>query len=141
VAYYGLAAAGIICLSLLKQSTIASNSGTSKAQMIQDLNVLVAVVETGVFTHPIDPNYALLSRATLTIKSLLRRLLTRDTRQLANVAETNTLVQDPADITPATWNIWDNQHLQDFEVDFWLNLAEHPFLIETPTESLPTSQV
>ncbi|KAF2437233.1 hypothetical protein P171DRAFT_373867 [Karstenula rhodostoma CBS 690.94] len=141
VAYYGLAAAGIICLSLLKQSPIASDSGTSKAQMIQDLNVLVAVVETGVFIHPIDPNYALLSRATLTIKSLLRRLLTRDNRQPAPVTETDTLVPGPADITPETWNIWDNQHLQDFEVDFWLNLAEHPFLIETPTESLPTSQV
>lgn len=109
--------------------------------MIQDLNVLVAVVETGVFIHPIDPNYALLSRATLTIKSLLKRLLTRDTRQPAQVTETDTLVQDPAGVTPETWNIWDNQHLQDFEVDFWLNLAEHPFLIETPRESLPTSQV
>lgn len=108
--------------------------------MIQDLNVLVAVVETGVFIHPIDPNYALLSRATLTIKSLLRRLLARDTRQPAPLAETDTLVQGTAPITPETWNIWDNQHLQDFEVDFWLNLAEHPFLIETPPDPQPTSQ-
>lgn len=141
MAYYGLAAAGIICLSLLKQSPIANDSGISKAQMIQDLNVLVAVVETGVFLHPIDPNYALLSRATLTIKSLLRRLLTRDIRQQPTVTETDTLLQNPSDITPGTWNLWDNQHLQDFEVDFWLNLAEHPFLTETPTESLPTSQI
>lgn len=109
--------------------------------MIQDLNVLVAVVETGVLIHPIDPNYALLSRATLTIKSLLRRLLTRDTRQLPAPPETGSLLPNPTTLAPPTWNLWDNQHLQDFEVDFWLNLAEHPFLTETPSEPLPRAQV
>lgn len=109
--------------------------------MIQDLNVLVAVVDTGVLIHPIDPNYALLSRATLTIKSLLRRLLTRDSRQLPAPSESDPLLPHQTTPTPANWNLWDNQHLQDFEVDFWLNLAEHPFLIETPTEAVPTAPV
>lgn len=108
--------------------------------MIQDLNVLVAVVDTGVLIHPIDPNYALLSRATLTIKSLLRRLLSRDARHLPPPPQ-DPLLQNTAAIPPADWNLWDNQHLQDFEVDFWLNLAEHPFLTETPVESIPVTQV
>ncbi|KAF1979251.1 hypothetical protein BU23DRAFT_576901 [Bimuria novae-zelandiae CBS 107.79] len=141
VAYYGLAAAGIICLSLLKQGPTLFDNGFSKAQMIQDLNVLVAVVDAGVWIHPIDANYALLSRATLTIKSLLRRLLIKDARQLPGPVETNPSLSDLAAPSSANWNLWDNQHLQDFEVDFWLNLAEHPFLTETPTESLPTTQV
>jgi hypothetical protein len=50
-------------------------------------------------------------------------------------------MQNPGAIAPADWNLWDNQHLQDFEVDFWLNLAEHPFLTETPVETMPSAQV
>lgn len=144
VVYFGLAAAGILCLSLLRQKQAPATSPplppAAQAQVIQDLNVLVALVDTGVFIHPIDPNYALLSRATLTIKSLLRRLLAKDdhTRVLAASsaaldAEPQGAVQTVGPLGAAAWHGWENhQHLQDFEVEFWLNLAEHPFLTGTP---------
>lgn len=136
MAYYGLAATGIICLSLLNQSFPSNNDEITLAKVLQDLNVLVAEVEAGALVHLEDPNYALLARATLTIKSILNRLLPGDISKNATIQwEAHVTSQDQAIHTDEEWVPWDNRSLQDFEVDFWLNLAEHPFLAEPENET------
>ncbi|KAF2112247.1 hypothetical protein BDV96DRAFT_497984 [Lophiotrema nucula] len=129
VAYYGLAAAGIVCLSLINRSFPEVDGDISATKAVQDLSVLVAQVETGALVHVDDPNHALLTKATVTIKSLLNRLLSA---QLAkpppDLAANASLPLDPLLHTEGDWIPWDTQNWQDFEVDFWSNLAEHPFL-------------
>ncbi|KAF2025160.1 hypothetical protein EK21DRAFT_104174 [Setomelanomma holmii] len=71
VAYYGLAAAGVLCLALLYNTFDLANSDATPAKAIRDLGVLVAEIEAGAFVQPEDPNFALLSGAAHTIKNLL----------------------------------------------------------------------
>jgi len=74
VAYYGLPAAGIICLSLLNQPSTLQQAGVSISRVFQDLGVLVAQVDTGALITVENPNYALMAAATRTVKSILDRL-------------------------------------------------------------------
>lgn len=150
VAYYGLSAAGVICLWLLHQSSKTQphpNVDTSK--VFQSLSVLVVEMETGVLIETDDPNYKLLVDASKTIGCLLSRLiLGRVTPPQPALGEnmggataasmatptakspTSAAMLETQEAVAATggWNAWDGHTLQDFESDFWLNLAEHPFL-------------
>lgn len=135
VAYYGMAAAGIVCLSLLNQPFLSNNSKISMATVIQDLNVLVAEIETGALVHLEDPNYALLASSTRTIKSLLSRLLSGElTRLPSDQPVTDPSLPLPEVSSEETWSWWDDHNLQDFEIDFWADLAEHPLLVGTENE-------
>ena len=95
--------------------------------------MLVAEVETGALVHLEDPNYALLSGATHTIKRLLDMVVVS-----ADMTSrpTSRPVREPS--TPPSallhegdWMPWPNHDSWEFEMDFWLNLAEHPALTET----------
>ncbi|KAL6922576.1 hypothetical protein FSST1_006602 [Fusarium sambucinum] len=120
VAQYGLPAAGMISLALLN-STNTDAMLHSRSKMIQGLCALVAEITTGAWIQAGDPNFALFTRATRTIQSLLDSLLAAKVPQDLghNVAE--------------TWNPYANSQLWDFEMDFWASLAEHPNLVEFPS--------
>ncbi|ATY59658.1 Fungal transcriptional regulatory [Cordyceps militaris] len=136
VAYFGLSAAGVISLWLLHQSSKTQpHPIVDTSKVFQSLSVLVVEMETGVLIETDDPNYKLLVDASKTIGCLLTRLIhgrvtlpqsgemTGGGTASAAMLETQELAAGQAG-----WNAWDGHTLQDFESDFWLNLAEHPFL-------------
>ena len=98
--------------------------------------MLVAEVETGMLVDCDDPNYALLTGATQTIKSLLNHIMSSNFVR----HPTTQLAPDPLSLSPSLqlendWNEWERHNLQDFEADFWLNLAEHPCLTASENEA------
>ncbi|KAI5864723.1 hypothetical protein GGS23DRAFT_460386 [Durotheca rogersii] len=130
IVYYGLAAAGIICISLARQSLKVASREVSISKVIQDLSVLVVEVDAGALVQPGDPNYALLTGPTKTIKAVLDKLMSN--ALLENPVDQQT-TEPSAGFSSASnndgcWNDWDNFQPQDFESDFWINLAGHPFL-------------
>ncbi|RKK91727.1 hypothetical protein BFJ68_g16112 [Fusarium oxysporum] len=76
VAQYGLPAAGIISLALLNGSAHDAPGRQGRAKLVQDLSVLVAELKVGAIVRAGEPNYALFSRATRTMQSLLDSLTT-----------------------------------------------------------------
>ncbi|KAJ4263360.1 hypothetical protein NW762_006179 [Fusarium torreyae] len=135
VAYYGLAAAGVICLSLLGQSLTTETRETDVFKVLRDLGVMVAEIEYGTLVFKEDANYALLTGAARTIKNLTARISLGRTDPVCLQP-----VDDPAWQTMASesdetpWDPWYPNNLQDFESSFWLTLAEHPLLLG---ENLP----
>ena len=125
MAYYGLPAAGTICLSLLKGSLTATSPEISSAEVFQMLSVLVAEVESGAFVSFEHPNCVLLSRAVQTIKSVLSRVLSGELQTGSTPNEAAS--QDVQQAQQADWIPW-NEESWDFEIDFWRNLSEHPML-------------
>lgn len=142
--YYGLAAAGVLCLTLISRPTPPPVLQENASGTFQDLSVLVAEVERGTLVYVEHPNYALLSRATGTIQSLIGRLLANSfmsamppfvTRQQQEQQQRPQDYQEPfvnpqleAAIAPESWDPWERFNGQDFELNFWLSLADHPFL-------------
>ena len=130
VAYYGLAAAGVLCLALLYNTFDRAAPDATPSKTIRDLSVLVAEIETGALLQSEDPNYALLSGAARTIKNLLDRLITN---KFAAQADTQPVAdfptQSPLRYSNEELNSWDVHGFQDFDPAFWLNLSEHPFLM------------
>lgn len=120
VAQYGLPAAGIVSLALLSPATMESPS-YSRSKMIQDLSVLVAEAKTGAWIQAGEPNFALFTRATRTIQSLLDSLLTARPHASKIPGLDSSLIGE--------WDPYANSQLWDFEMDFWANLAEHPTLL------------
>ncbi|KAH7142097.1 hypothetical protein EDB81DRAFT_691571 [Dactylonectria macrodidyma] len=119
VAQYGLPAAGIISLALLNSTTTNAISH-SRSKMIQDLSVLVAEVTTGAWIQAGEPNFALFTRATRSIQTLLDSLLAARPPEVPQGLSQN-LVE--------SWDPYANSPLWEFEMDFWANLAEHPTLL------------
>lgn len=135
VAYYGLAAAGVLCLALLYKTFDRAAPDATPSRSIRDLSVLVAEIETGALLQPEDPNYALLSAAARTIKSLLDRLIAdKFTTQPDALILTETAAQYPRRYSNEELALWDMHGLQDFDPGFWLNLSEHPFLLSPESE-------
>ncbi|OKO98912.1 hypothetical protein PENSUB_8829 [Penicillium subrubescens] len=118
VAYYGLPAAGIVLLALLKQHS-HSAPGISRTKILRDLSVFVAEVQIGTIVKTGDPNYALLSKATQTIQRFLDSF-NSDTGQ-PHDAGTDDANED--------WAALLSQDLWDFEAGFWHSLADHPSLL------------
>ncbi|KAJ4402705.1 hypothetical protein N0V91_007080 [Didymella pomorum] len=138
VAYYGLAAAGILCLALLYNTFDRAAPDATPSKTIRDLSVLVAEIETGALLQPEDPNYALLFAAARTMKNLLDRLITnRFTAQTQVPTTIQVAGQRPLRYSDQELIIWDTHGLQDFDPEFWLNLSEHPFLMTPEGELLP----
>lgn len=122
----------MLCLSLLTRPWPLENIGLSVVKAFQDLSVLVAEVETGGLVDQNDPNYAVLSKATSTIKTILSRtLLGQPSTQTLPQPDGN-LSHNP-DALPDTedWAPWTNLNSWDFEMEFWTSLAGHPELSTT----------
>ena len=102
----------------------------SRSKALQDLSVLVAEVESGGLVHFHNPNYPSFAGAIGTIKSILDRLMSGkvggDTRIQAKSGGDS---QPPPMQTDEPWVPWSNNDFWDSDMDFWLNLADHPALI------------
>ncbi|KAJ5540094.1 hypothetical protein N7504_000296 [Penicillium tannophilum] len=122
VAYYGLPAAGIILLALLKQHTHTTQN-IARTKILQDLSVFVAEVQIGTIVRPGDPNYALLSKATQTIQRFLDSFH----------SDSGQAPTDPGSHEEGAgnddWAALLSQDLWDFEAGFWQSLADHPALL------------
>ncbi|KAF4123735.1 Fungal Zn(2)-Cys(6) binuclear cluster domain [Geosmithia morbida] len=142
--YYGLSAAGVVCLSMLHQVSAPDGDMSPSAKVLRDLSVIVAEVEYGTIVYKEDANYALLAGATKTIKNLLDSMtnasLHRGRRAVDHYGEDATLPCDPdaqlAVDANVPWESWVPNNLQDFEVHFWNTLAEHPFLTSNQPQDL-----
>ncbi|KAJ5130432.1 uncharacterized protein N7515_006471 [Penicillium bovifimosum] len=116
VAYYGLPAAGILLLAMLKQHM----PRMQRTRSLQDLSVFVAEVQIGTIVRAGDPNYALLSKATRTIQRFLDSTHSDTAQPVAEVAG-----QEGTD----EWATLLSLDLWDFEAGFWQSLADHPSLL------------
>ncbi|KAI1456314.1 hypothetical protein F4805DRAFT_458962 [Annulohypoxylon moriforme] len=131
VSYYGLAAAGVICIALLNQCFPAHDKGIMRAKAIQDLTVLIVSVENGGLVSEENPNYALLSGAAKPIRGLLTRILSGQPLEPAveRKSQADICIQGEAPPREEQWTPWDeHQNFQDFDMDFWGSLNEHPLL-------------
>ncbi|VUC24616.1 unnamed protein product [Clonostachys rosea] len=130
VVYYGLAAAGVICLALLQQGPATECVEMDTARVFRELAVLVSEVELGTLVYKEDANYALLAGATSTIKNLIDRLSSGRFDQFrATQSNLEPAAENASPVEGETWNPWGSASVQDFESNFWLTLAEHPFLM------------
>ncbi|PYH71887.1 Zn(II)2Cys6 transcription factor [Aspergillus vadensis CBS 113365] len=132
VAYYGLSAAGMICLTLVKRSFAIQSFTPSFSKIFQELSILAAEIERGTLVYIDSPNYALLARATQTIKAILDRMMMPSSDNTM-VASDNRIEHPTASVQRETlddgsWWLWDNTNLQEFELSFWHHLAGHPSL-------------
>jgi hypothetical protein len=122
VAHFGLPAAAIISLALLRRSGISTPTRI-KSKMIQDLCVLVAELRSGAIISPGDPSFELFTRATSTISSILDSSLTLASPPKAHLAnmQGSTSFEIGNNWNPEiTFEPW------EFETAFWENLATHP---------------
>ncbi|CAG8888125.1 unnamed protein product [Penicillium egyptiacum] len=116
VAYYGLPAAGIMLLAMLKQHMPRAH----RTRSLQDLSVFVAEVQIGTIVKAGDPNYALLSKATRTIQRFLDSTHSDPAQPLPELAAVEGNDE---------WAALLSQDLWDFEAGFWQSLADHPSLL------------
>jgi len=148
VAHYGLPAAGVLSLALLRPSSSGeiTDNRISIPKVLQNLSVLVVEIQMGGFVQPGEPNYALLHRAACTIETLLQRLFTSSTSTRASdrgfealgdvaagasgggadfdvAASAGTVV----DLFPPGSFIWGDTW--GYDQDFWKMIGEHPSLL------------
>ncbi|CVK99227.1 uncharacterized protein FPRN_03716 [Fusarium proliferatum] len=132
VVYYGLAAAGVTCLSLLQNQQPAEHEAVASPKVLRDLGVLVAEIEFGTLVYKEDANYALLAGATQTIKNILDSISrSRLSQRRLTVQAPDSTVQDDPELGSTSWDLWGTGNLQDFDTNFWLMLAEHPLTFNT----------
>ena len=126
-----MSAAGLISLTLVNRSFATEALQADRSKIFQDLSILVGEIERGTLVYIDSPNYALLIRATQTIKSLLDRMVS-PLYNITTAAGNQPVALADSEQVPAledtTWGLWDNNGLQDFEINFWDHLAGHPFL-------------
>lgn len=91
--------------------------------MLQDLSTLVAEISIGAWIQAGEPNFALFTRATQTIRSLLDSL----TAWKPHTELCSSYQNETTDLTE-DWNAFIDSQPWEFEMDFWANLAEHPTL-------------
>lgn len=92
--------------------------------MVQNLSALVAEITIGAWIQAGEPNFALFTRATRTIQSLLDSL----TAWTPQVGLYSSHQNQDTGLT-ADWNTFINSQPLEFEMDFWASLAEHPTLL------------
>lgn len=136
MAYYGLAAAGVLCIALLYNTLDQGKSHVTAAKTIRDLSVLVVEIEAGLFTQPEDPNFALLSGAARTINNLLDRLITdKFTAPIESQRGTDTALQMSNNyFDTSCYFSLETQGVSEFDPAFWLSLSEHPLLLSPQRE-------
>ncbi|KAJ4135275.1 hypothetical protein NW768_004897 [Fusarium equiseti] len=118
---YGLPAAGIISLALLNLPFYGDQANHQRAKFIEDLSILVAKLKVGAIVRAGEANFALFSRATRTMQSLLNSLAGGASQQ-TELQEVNN-----GNLT-SELQLFANVEPWDFELDFWANLADHPVL-------------
>ena len=123
VIFHGLPASGIILLAILGQRNPQNLGGLSRVRVLQNLRILVAEIRIGVLSHPREPNFALLSRAAQTIENFLDSEERHDHHSSNQI---NSHQDAPGQLGPWASNM--NLEAWDFDLGFWENLAEHPFL-------------
>ncbi|KGO66932.1 Transcription factor, fungi [Penicillium expansum] len=121
VAHYGLPAAGMILLSMLKQQSSQTTGKHFMPKALLDLGIFAAQVQAGSIVRPGDPTYALIYKATQTIEKFLDSMH----REAA---------QPPTEVTSQMegnddWAALFDQDVFDFETAFWQNLAGHPLFM------------
>ncbi|KAJ5721970.1 hypothetical protein N7488_000005 [Penicillium malachiteum] len=126
VAQYGLPSAGIVALALLHPMA-EDCLPFPRSKMVQDLSALVAEITIGAWIQTGDPNFALFSRATRTIRSLLDSLIAWKAYPGPN-KPSEPYTNDMASLTE-DWNAFIDSQPWEFEMDFWASLAEHPALL------------
>lgn len=124
VAHFGLPAAGVISLALLRRSGMSTPTRI-KSKMIQDLCVLVAELRSGGLVSAGDPSFELFNQATCTLSSILDSSLTLASPPKTSMA--NMQGSTPFEMG-TNWNPDITFEPWDFETDFWENLATHPTL-------------
>lgn len=125
IAQFGLPAAGVISLALLASPAGNEIVPASRSRMVQNLSIFAAEVSAGVVIQDGEPNFALFTRATLTIQSLLDSLMVWR-------LPVQTVTEQPSSLAPPALDSWlphDNFDPWEFEFGFWANLAEHPTLL------------
>lgn len=115
-------------ISMLRRRHVSD--GLQDAKVVRDLGIIVTEVDLGTIVRPTEPNYALLSRATSTIKKFLQRIHTRD-KQVTPAASGSNPPGNPelGGMDPSA--LWPQLEPWDFEIDFWNNLAEHPSMFDS----------
>ena len=99
--------------------------GLQEARVVRDLGIVVTEVELGTIVRSTEPNYALLSNATRTIKKFLERIHNRDMQVVPAVQD----AELPAPPAPEEMDFYAQLEPWGFEIDFWNHLAEHPSMI------------
>ncbi|KAF4534949.1 Zn-c6 fungal-type DNA-binding domain [Lasiodiplodia theobromae] len=140
VAQFGLPAAGVISLALLNSAISSGIARLSRSKMVQDLSVLVAEIRAGALIQAGEPNFALFTRATSTMQSLLDSLMVvwRSPEQPAGQQQTGgqqgqmdvSGVGSVTDVTLDDWNACIDFEPWEFEQGFWASLAVHPTLLQ-----------
>lgn len=141
VAQFGLPAAGVISLALLNSAISSGIARLSRAKMVQDLSVLVAEIRAGALIQAGEPNFALFTRATSTMQSLLDSLIVvwRSPEQAGQQTgggqqgqqqQLDSGVGSVADVTLDDWNACIDFEPWEFEQGFWASLAVHPTLLQ-----------
>lgn len=126
VSNYGLRAAGMVSLSLLR-SRRASMSRQLGDKTIQNLCVLVSEIQGGGFVSEGEPNFDLLNRAASSIQRLLTQFLRQwstPTLQPDSQRQDEQPEQGHFPLLDATLPL----HPWETDIDFWELLAEHPIM-------------
>lgn len=118
---------GIVSLALLHPITTGCTP-FPRSKIVQDLSALVAEITLGAWIQPGEPNFALFSRATQTIRSLLDSLTAWKAQSVQHQPDSS-YANEMASMTE-DWNAFIDSHPWEFEMDFWASLAEHPTLLD-----------
>lgn len=135
VAHYGLPAAGVICLSMLRPSFRQLCAQVfSIPKLLQNLGVFASEIQIGGVLQVGAPNYALLYRATSTIQSFLQtaHLFNGASFDLQGTEHIDSglpqqIVHPETDFVPFDLSAYTD--LWGFEYDFWQDLGAHPSLL------------
>lgn len=115
-------------IAMLRRRHVAD--GLQDAKVVRDLGIVVTEVDLGTIVRSTEPNYALLSRATCTIKKFLQRIHTRDNQASPATSGLNPPAHpELGGVDPSA--LWPQLEPWDFEIDFWNNLAEHPSMFNS----------
>lgn len=106
------------------------SDGLQEARVVRDLGIVVTEVELGTIVSSTEPNYALLSNATRTIKKFLERIHNRDVQAVP--AARDSMMPEPL-APPGELDFHAQLEPWGFEIDFWNHLAEHPSMISPDT--------
>jgi hypothetical protein len=94
--------------------------------VIRDLGIVALGVDLGTIVRPSEPNYALISSATSTIRKVLTGLQSRDKEASPAVGAStpHSLSQFDSWVPGTQLEPW------GVEFSFWQNLAEHPSIFD-----------
>ena len=144
ISLFGLAAAGVLALELLQQSAPSRTDSADfpRSQVFQQLSVMISSIDSVI--RPSHGNYEICLQAKKSISAILDTVLSNSKNASSNVGSQNaneqpaagasgTLVANSAGVVQNSETeaprLDDQQWLEDnFDLDFWTNLEDHPLL-------------